>query len=159
MNPDCESYQQLLSDALDEGQPVPPKILEHARQCDDCAAFLALWQDDGAAILHREHAPAGIALRQRILELPSDSAVAARSPRVPIFLQAAAALVILSFSLIHFLDIEKSEEVAPGGTVVDNVLDHFAQQEIAAMEADFENAMHDVVRPLASLRTALASTK
>lgn len=159
MNPHCESYQKRLSDALDEGKSIPPELSEHARQCADCAAFLALWQDDGAAILSQEHAPAGLALRQKILALPSTNSSAERSPRIPIFLQAVAALVVLGFSLFHALDVRKTGLVAQGGQPADDVLDHFAQQELTALEADFKNGMQDVARPLASLRNALASTR
>lgn len=150
MKCDCETLQPALSDALDDGNKPDPGLIARARECEDCTRFLELWMHGGPEELTAPHAPAGIALRKKILDLP-EQAAGKRGRIVPFLIQAAA--VILFFAgVVRMLDIGPVTAKPENSSLVEKILRKSVEKEIEAIESDVDNGLASLGSPLLALR-------
>lgn len=159
MKSNCDTIQATLSDALDEGREMPPELIDHARHCEDCGSFLALWQDEGDSILHQPMPGAGIELRRKILQLPERSVTPRKSLRWPVLLQSAAALLVVGFCLHYMLGLQPGAPAEKPQSLAERVLQRSIEKEVAALESDLEDGFANLGAPLASFRQTIAYAK
>lgn len=148
-NHDCETVQMDISNALDEGAELPADALKHAATCPECAAFVGAWTDGLNTLLASPLPPAGLELRNAVLNFP-EKPVQAQSKRRNFrnFVSAAAAAIV--FGLLAYTLVD----VRPGSTTV-VAQDTMAQKELAALKSDFRNGIAALREPASAMQRLL----
>jgi anti-sigma factor RsiW len=149
MNPRCEAVQMEISNALDEGAPLPTDAQEHVATCPACAAFLGAWTGGIDELLSAPLPPAGLELRNAVLAYPGSvermDSVRRRYRGYASAVAAAVVLGLLGYALV---------DVRPGGT---EVVEHetVAQKELAALKSDFRNGIAALRAPANAMQRVL----
>lgn len=149
LNPECESAQQALSSAMDDGTPFPAAALDHADRCGACNAFLDAWTGGLGDRLAAAPAPASPSLRSAILELPEiPSRRHTTRPRWQRFISAAAAAVVLGFFAYTLVDVH------PAGTAADARHDA-REKELAALKSDLRRGLVALRAPSSAVQRVI----
>jgi hypothetical protein len=149
MKSHCHDIQAALSDAIDRGDPPPAPLLEHAADCQDCAAFLAAWSGDLDDVLAAPLPPAGLELRQRILALPAASRRSEGTrQRLRAIASAAAAAVVLGIAGYALIDVK------PSGTAISS-RPNVAERELAAIKSDLRRGLAALREPAGAIQRVL----
>lgn len=129
-HPDCENVQQEISFALDDQCPIPASALEHARDCQDCGAFLSAWTGELHETLSAPLSPAGPGLRESVLSIPKTPATK-RLSQATSAIAAALLLGFLGYLLIEIRPSRTQSKSEQGPAV----------REIVALKADFRKGL------------------
>lgn len=149
INPRCEAIQMEISNALDEGAPLPADALDHAATCPDCTAFLGAWTGRIDEILSGPMPPAGLELRNEVLAYPERvSKLNSTRRRYRGYASAAAAAVMLGLLGYTLVDVRR------GGT---EVVKHptAAQKEIVALKSDLRSGIAALRGPASAMQRVL----
>ena len=167
MNPTnhpCDSIQQEISAALDEGMPLPSHLTGHLAGCQDCQAFLEFWTGTAAETLTRELPPAGVSLRHRILAMPAQAApmrseVPRPDPRRSFqrVLSAVAAVMAIAFVGYSLIDIRPADTAVAGANSGTSPVAKAVAltKELAALDSDFKQGVGELRAPMRSLQYIL----
>lgn len=155
MKCECESIQEALSDAFDEGRRPDPELIQQARKCEECRHFLELWMDDGPPELALQQAPAGIALREEILNLPEQIEQGRNRPS-GLWVKAVAAIALFA-GIVTMLDLGPASSDQEDSALVEQLIRKSVDKEIEALETDIDKGMASLGTPLLALRESFAA--
>lgn len=155
----CESIQEEISAALDEGRKLSAATVKHATHCAECSAFLELWTGPAVGLLERPLPNAGIGLRETILALPvtvantlpAERAMTTKRNYRSYVSAAAAALTfgILGYSLI---------DVQPAGPHANHEFPTGKAgrlREMVALKSDFRKGVMALRQPTNAVQRVL----